>query len=131
MNRKWKRKYVQLFVTLILTFVISYYIGDILKNAIKEPRPCVGLAGCPEGYSFPSRHTLIAFALTTAFMLETKNKILSSLFAVASIVIGALRVVTFVHTPTDVIGGALIGIAIGFIVQRFYLFLRFYYSESK
>ncbi|MBU5688062.1 MAG: phosphatase PAP2 family protein [Candidatus Aenigmarchaeota archaeon] len=131
MNRKWKRMYIQLFITLLVTFFASYYIGEMLKNMVKAPRPCVGLAGCPEDYSFPSRHTLIAFALTTAFMLETKNKILSSLFAVASIVIGALRVVTFVHTPTDVIAGAIIGIAIGFIVQRFYLFLRFYYSENK
>ncbi|MFH8080371.1 MAG: phosphatase PAP2 family protein [Candidatus Aenigmatarchaeota archaeon] len=131
MNRKWKRMYVQLVITLLLTFVASYYAAEILKNIFKIPRPCVGLTGCPEGYSFPSRHTLIAFALTTAFMLETKNKILSSLFAVTSIVIGALRVVTFVHTPIDVIGGAIIGIVIGFLVQRFYLFLRFYYTESK
>jgi undecaprenyl-diphosphatase len=129
MNRKWKRRYIQLFITLILTFLISYWIADIIKNSVKAPRPCVGLAGCPSDYSFPSRHALIAFALTTAFMLETKNKVLSSLFAVTSIVIGALRVVTFVHTPTDVIAGAFIGIAIGFVVQRFYLFLRFYYSE--
>jgi undecaprenyl-diphosphatase len=129
MNRKWKRRYIQLFITLLLTFLLSYWICELIKNSVKAPRPCVGLTGCPEGYSFPSRHTLIAFALTTAFMLETKNKVLSSLFAVASIFIGALRVVTFVHTPTDVIAGALIGIAIGFIVQRFYLFLRFYYSE--
>jgi undecaprenyl-diphosphatase len=129
MNRKWKRRYIQLFITLLLTFLLSYWICELIKNSVKAPRPCVGLAGCPAGYSFPSRHTLIAFALTTAFMLETKNKVLSSLFAVVSIFIGALRVVTFVHTPTDVIAGGLIGIAIGFVVQRFYLFLRFYYSE--
>ena len=131
MNRKWKRMYFQLFLTLIITFFVSYYIGEFLKDLTKIPRPCVGLIGCPEGYSFPSRHTLIVFALTTAFFLETKNKILSSLLAVASIFIGALRVVTFVHTPVDVIAGAIIGITIGIIVQRFYLFLRFYYSESK
>ncbi|MBU5689620.1 MAG: phosphatase PAP2 family protein [Candidatus Aenigmatarchaeota archaeon] len=131
MNRKWKRMYFQLFLTLVMTFLASYYIGEILKDLTKIPRPCVGLLGCPEGYSFPSKHALIAFALTTAFFLETKNKILSSLFAVSSIFISALRVVTFVHTPTDVIAGAIIGIVIGFIVQRFYLFLRFYYTESK
>lgn len=131
MNRKWKRMYFQLFLTLALTFIVSYYISGLLKDLTKFPRPCVGLAGCPEGYSFPSRHTLIAFAITTAFFLETKNRILSSLFVVASIFIGALRVVTFVHTPTDVIAGAIIGITIGILVQRFYLFLRFYYTESK
>ncbi|MCS7134868.1 MAG: phosphatase PAP2 family protein [Candidatus Aenigmarchaeota archaeon] len=131
MSRRWKRRYLQLFITLLLTFILSYYLAELIKNIVKSPRPCVGLTNCPQGYSFPSRHTLIAFALTTAFMLETKNKILSSLFAVTSIFIGALRVVTLAHRPEDVIVGAILGIIVGFVVQRFYLFLRFWYSESK
>lgn len=131
MNRKWKRMYIQLIIVLLITFALSYYITGLLKNVTKVPRPCVGLPNCPPDYSFPSRHAVIAFALTVAFMLETKNRVLSTLFAVISIVIAAERVITVVHSPADVIAGALIGITIGYAVQRIYLFLRFYYSETR
>lgn len=131
MNRKWKRMYVQLTITLMLTFLASYGLASLLKDLVKAPRPCIGLPNCPEDYSFPSRHALIAFALTTAFMLETKNKILSLLLAFLSIAISAERVITVVHTPTDVIVGALLGIIVGFVIQRVYMFFRFYYSETR
>lgn len=131
MNRKWERMYIQLIITLILTFLISYFLTSLLKNITKVPRPCIGLPNCPKSYSFPSTHALVAFALTTAFMLETKNKVLSSLFAFISIAISAERVITVMHTPIDIIAGALLGIGVGFAVQRIYMFLRFYYSETR
>jgi len=131
MNRKWVRMYVQLIIVLLLTFGASFSLANLIKNITKVPRPCVGLTNCPKDYSFPSRSVLVAFALTVAFMLETKNKFLSGVFAIISTVISAERIITVVHTPIDVIAGAVIGIILGFLIQRAYLFLRFYYSETR
>jgi membrane-associated phospholipid phosphatase len=126
---KYKKRFIQLILLLVVVFILSYLISTVLKSYFKIPRPCVGLADCPSGYSFPSRHVTIAFALVMAFYLETKNKRISLVLLCAAMLLLAYRIITLAHTPADVIVGLIIGVLIGWLVQRSYLLARFLYNQ--
>lgn len=126
-----KKKYVQLIFLTVIVFIVSFLIATWLKSYFKAPRPCVGLPGCPSGYSFPSRHVTVAFALVIAIYLETKDKRIGLiLFCLASL-IAAYRIATYVHTPADVIAGLILGVLIGWLTQRAYILVRIIYDRTK
>jgi len=59
---------------------------------------------------FPSDHTLLVVVVTCVAWATSKNKWLGGMLLVAAIAVGAGRVLALVHTPLDVIGGALCAI---------------------
>lgn len=65
--------------------------------------------------SFPSSHTYIAFAIATSLFLYGHRRLGSFLFALA-ICVAIGRIGSGLHYPSDVIGGALLGIVSGFLV---------------
>ena len=74
--------------------------------------------------SFPSGHAALAFAASTAYVVmagrerlpyRTRNAVL--LYA-ASLGVAALRVSAGQHFPTDVAGGAALGVGIGWLAAR-------------
>ncbi|MFA6627221.1 MAG: phosphatase PAP2 family protein [Bacilli bacterium] len=67
------------------------------------------------GYSFPSGHTQNASTFYGAIGLHFKNKKLWIAIITIIILIACSRVYLGVHYPTDVIGGALLGIAGAFL----------------
>jgi undecaprenyl-diphosphatase len=94
----------------------------LLKRRFRRPRPCE--LGAPpafgvrrpelfafDEFSFPSGHTLNAFNLTTLLGLQFPVLVPALLLAAASI--GASRVVMGLHFLSDVVAGAVIGVAIG------------------
>lgn len=100
-----------------------------LKVAFHRKRPvlytsdAVAAASSPDSRrSFPSGHTAVAFAVATSYVVmahrehlphQTRNAIL--LYAGATGV-GALRTVGGSHFPSDVLGGAVLGAGIGWLV---------------
>ncbi|WP_040196571.1 phosphatase PAP2 family protein [Candidatus Soleaferrea massiliensis] len=92
-----------------------------IKELVARPRPFIShdlppLILPPVGYSFPSGHTQQAFTVATVLLFANK-KLGVIAMAVASLV-GFSRMYVGVHYPTDVLVGALLGIAIGFLVDR-------------
>lgn len=109
-------------VMMIIALVLGTLIGNVtLKPLIARPRPFIQnpdmltnlIIKAPGGYSFPSGHTLSSFECATAMFLFDKK------FGIPAFILAALigfsRLYLYVHVPTDVIAGALLGIAIGFI----------------
>lgn len=100
-----------------------------LKVLVHRKRPVLYTTAAPAAasnansqQSFPSGHTSVAFAVATSYLLmanrehlphRTRNTIL--LYGSATGV-GALRVAGGSHFPTDVLGGAVLGIGIGWLV---------------
>ena len=69
--------------------------------------------GCAGGYSFPSNHSLNNFA-AAFFFYKLYPNLKIPLFIAASL-IALSRVYLGVHYPSDILGGAIIGSAIGYL----------------
>jgi membrane-associated phospholipid phosphatase len=80
-----------------------------------------------ENTSFPSGHTVTAFALATAFsFLYPRLRVLAFLIAV---MIGLSRVVLTAHYLSDVIEGAVVGVICSLAIK--YLFDRLYVELNE
>lgn len=101
-------------LTMMIAMAITYLVGNLfLKNVIARPRPCAVDPGVtlkipfPSEYSFPSGHTSNGFAgAVTIFSYYRKAGILSLLVAA---IIAFSRLYFFVHYPTDILGGIVLG----------------------
>lgn len=88
-----------------------------LKPLFARPRPCdvntaiTILVKRPHGHSFPSGHTASAFA--AAFALWLQNRKLGVPALVLAAFIAFTRLYLYVHFPTDVLGGLVLGLALG------------------
>ncbi|GLB29524.1 phosphatase PAP2 family protein [Lacrimispora amygdalina] len=110
-------------ISVLLSLAVGLLLGNmILKNLIQRPRPCwidtqiVLLIQNPKDYSFPSGHTLAAFECALSIWLC--NKKLAVPFLILAVLISFSRMYLFVHFPTDVLGGALLGTFIALYVHR-------------
>ncbi|MCH5265433.1 MAG: phosphatase PAP2 family protein [Lachnospiraceae bacterium] len=89
----------------------------ILKNLVARPRPCWRnpevemLLAIPKDYSFPSGHTMSSFAAATGIFMW--NKRLGLVAAAGALLIAVSRMYFYVHYPTDILAGLLLGIALG------------------
>ena len=107
------------------TALVLYLVaGDcILKPLFARPRPCdintsiTMLVARPHGHSFPSGHT--ASGVAAAYALWLQNRKLGAPALVLAAFIAFTRLYLYVHFPTDVLGGAVLGIALGTAASAF------------
>lgn len=118
-SRKYRRNGAELAMSLVGCVVIGNFL---LKNLIARSRPCWinetidMLIAVPSDYSFPSGHTMSSFAAAAVIMHKGKKQGIAA-YILASL-IAFSRLYLYVHFPTDVIAGAVIGILIGNAVCR-------------
>jgi undecaprenyl-diphosphatase len=96
-----------------------WLLGQGLKKVVRRPRPYDAggsrrLIGKPSGTSWPSSHpaVLLAFLTVAGRRMGLPPGARSALTALAAVV-GVSRVYVGVHYPSDVIGGLLLGRAVG------------------
>ncbi len=105
-------------IILLLTFS-DQFGARVLKEWVQRIRPCNALSdvitplGCNGTFSFPSNHALNNFA-AAVFYYRLFPKLKWALFITASL-IAISRVYIGVHYPSDILGGAIIGAAIGYL----------------
>ena len=108
---------------MLISLAAGFILGNvILKNAVARQRPCwldpmvPLLIENPSDYSFPSGHSLASFEGAVSILLYHKK------WGIAAIVLAALiacsRLYLFVHFPSDVLAGSLLGMLIAAIVHR-------------
>lgn len=107
----------------ILALGSAWVLSKIFKALIKIPRPFIEHQFNPvvleTGYSFPSSHATVAFALATAAYFYDKK--LGLYFGVFALFISLSRVVLGVHYPLDILGGMVLGTISGFIISRIFI----------
>ncbi|MEV6953207.1 phosphatase PAP2 family protein [Streptomyces sp. NPDC051183] len=101
----------------------SATINTVGKWSVRRPRPLLdGVpvvrqpATPPWTTSFPSGHSASAFAFTTGLALEAPAW--GAAVAPAAAAVAFSRVYTGVHYPSDVLAGAALGVAAGFVVRH-------------
>lgn len=98
-----------------------------LKRATKRRRPCAIEPHCwstllpPDQFSFPSGHTITAFAMTLSVGSFYPTALPGLLFCSTSIAIS--RIVLGMHFLTDVVVGAVLGSALGYYGYKIALLL--------
>ena len=104
-------------VIMLLSLLSGVLVGNLfLKNVVARPRPCwlkpemPLLIDLPSEYSFPSGHTLSSFAGATALALRDRRAAPGALVLAALIAFS--RLYLYVHFPSDVLVGALLGAAL-------------------
>ena len=111
----------------LAAMAITYTLNDlVLKQLIGRPRP---FSDCyeqrllseadliikkPSGAGFPSGHSAIAGAVTTTMFLH--NKKLGFCVLVPALLVVFSRLYNYVHFPTDVLCGILLGVIVAIIV---------------
>jgi undecaprenyl-diphosphatase len=119
----WKKNRLMVISVAISVFLSRLVIAEIIKIIFHRSRPYVVLDTAKklitentDFKSFPSGHAAIFFAIALAVYFY--NKKLGIWFFVAAILIGIARIFVGVHWPSDVLGGAVIGIISGLIITR-------------
>ena len=105
---------------MILSYLLVYLIGHLwLKDLIARPRPChidtnlELIVSRPSSYSCPSTHSAWSFAAAASvFMFSRKYGLITG---IAALLIAFSRMYLFVHFPSDVLFGAVLGIVFGII----------------
>ncbi len=100
---------------------LTWTLGQALKRAVMRPRPYEAdpdstrlMIGKPNGTSWPSSHPAVLLAFTTVAGrdLGLRLPVRGALRSLAAAV-GVSRTYLGVHYPSDVLGGLLLGRAVG------------------
>ena len=120
-----------------VAFVSTVALADLLgtyafKETIQRLRPCnepmlreqvrLVIQRCPGGYSFLSNHAANHFGLAT-FMVLTFRPFLKgwiNLIYIWAALISFAQIYVGVHYPLDILAGALLGIAAGYLTATVY-----------
>ncbi len=101
----------------IITTISLKYAVNRSRPFVKYPNDIVQRDNVGP-YSFPSGHSTVAFATATAISLSYKKWYITLPSFVYAGFVGYSRMRLGVHYPSDVLGGALIGIGAGLITWR-------------
>lgn len=105
-------------LSVALALITGLIIGNlILKNLVGRIRPYEFNEGVEilvarlSDYSFPSGHTLASFEAATVLLIRDKRLGVPAL--VLAVAIAFSRLYLYVHYPTDVLAGIILGVLIG------------------
>lgn len=128
-----KVRYVFIFVLILMLFrnyshkkvllsaVFTLFINSVIKLFYFKPRPFVKrrvgiLIPSKADSSFPSKHTLLVFAVATSIFLQ--ERILGAIMLGLSMLTGFSRIWVGHHYPSDIIGSAFIGSLTSIVINK-------------
>lgn len=121
---------------LIILITVTDQTGyRLLKEFFERIRPCNALSdaitpiGCAGGFSFPSNHALNNFA-AAVFLLRLFPQY-KWIFLITATLISISRIYLGVHYPSDVLGGAILGIGFGYLFSIIALKTENYITSKR
>ncbi len=120
----FSRKYRAAGLTLLSALAVGTLVGNVVvKPLVARARPSwiaqevQLLIANPRDYSFPSGHSLSSFAAATVLAFRDRRFAVPT-FALATL-IAFSRLYLYVHFPSDVLVGAVLGFLAGYAAHRF------------
>jgi undecaprenyl-diphosphatase len=110
-----------------LAVLLGIALFSFLKKASRRPRPCELEPHCwsmilpPDQFSFPSGHSITAFAI--AMCLGAYYQDLQICLLAAAICIAASRIILGMHFLSDVLAGSAIGAFLGLACFHLFAYL--------
>lgn len=120
-NSKYRNYGIILVITLICGYTLCEYI---IKPIVGRIRPCnvnpliQMLISKPTTYSFPSGHSFNSFS--SSVIIYKTNKFLGKVAFILAALIAFSRMYLYVHYPSDVLCGIIMGICFAFIIYRLF-----------
>lgn len=115
------KKYRANGIIMLLALLTGLLIGNfIIKPLIARARPCwimnvPLLIASPDDFSFPSGHTLSS--VIGAVCLTCANRRFGAIAIPIAAMMAFTRLYLYVHFPTDILAGIVLGVAIGLLMQ--------------
>lgn len=109
-------------VSVAVALILGFLIGNMtIKPLVARIRPyeltqVSLLISQPKDYSFPSGHTLASFE--SAFAIFFNNRKLGIVALIVASVIAFSRLYLYVHFPTDIIAGVILGFVIAVVSKK-------------
>ncbi len=112
-REKWK-----MLAVIGMSSVVALGITECIRFFFPRPRPFLALSNVHTLFtdmaaSFPSAHSTFFFAMSAAVYLYNKKWGIGFFIAIILITIG--RVAAGVHYPSDILGGAVLGVAVAYL----------------
>lgn len=130
------RKHRKTGIILIMAMVIDAVLcNGIIKPLIGRMRPFEWNADItllitpPKDASFPSGHTAISFAVVMVLYLRKERYWYLAL--ILAILIAFSRMYLYVHFPTDILGGCVLGVLCGVIAGGLYRLVAWGYELHR
>lgn len=125
--RNYRNKGILIVLFILITFGIADALSSsVIKKSVKRIRPCNDIefkeevavrVRCGSGYSFTSSHATNHFAISMVLIMIFYRRWKSILWLALlwATLVSIAQVYVGVHYPLDIIGGALLGSAIGYL----------------
>lgn len=113
----------------VLSAGVALFLNMLIKLFYFKPRPFVKhrvgiLIPSKTDSSFPSKHTMLAFAVSTSIFLYKRT--LGLIMCILSILTGFSRIWIGHHYPFDIIGSAFIGTISSILVNKIFRFANYF-----
>lgn len=129
---KWKVIVIMVLVTLLITLSDQGSV-HMFKELFKRLRPChnpeisqlvhIVRNHCGGMYGFVSSHASNSFAMASFTLLIIRNKYYSVFIILWASLVSYSRIYLGVHYPGDILGGMILGVVLGYLVYRLFIFI--------
>ncbi len=114
------RRWIGYAVSMAIAALGAGVLAQIIKHVAGRARPELWLGpfthARPSATSFPSGHTIAAFALAGVLLFASRSVVLRVVALILALCVAAARVLAFRHWPSDVVASALIALLFAWIV---------------
>jgi len=126
--RNYRNKGVIIVLFVLITFGLADAISSsVIKKSVKRIRPCNDIefkeevavrVRCGSGYSFTSSHATNHFAISVVLIMIFFKRWRHILWLALlwAFIVSFAQIYVGVHYPLDILGGALLGAFIGYII---------------